>query len=133
MNFLAGLALASDAGALWLESEGRRLCRVAPDDDVARLDLAGAVLGVRPEHVVVDPDPARGVAATVIDVVPEGREIVVGLSLAGGTELVSIVPATLELGLDQAVSVGIDEAYLHFFDGATGAALHHGRHGEVRA
>ncbi len=128
MNFADDLALAKDGSALWLESAGRRLLPVAGDGELAGRDLAGAVLGVRPEHVAVAPDGGRGVAAKVVDLVPEGREMVVGLELAGGFELRSIVPSTVELAIGQAVGVSIDEAYVHLFDRASGAALHHGRH-----
>jgi ABC-type sugar transport system ATPase subunit len=128
MNFADDLALAKDGSALWLESAGRRLLPVAGDGELAGRDLAGAVLGVRPEHVAVAPDGGRGVAAKVVDLVPEGREMVVGLELAGGFELRSIVPSTVELAIGQAVGVSIDEAYVHLFDRASGAALHHGQH-----
>jgi multiple sugar transport system ATP-binding protein len=84
------------------------------------------VLGVRPEHVAVGGQ--AGVAARVVDLVPEGREMVVGLELEGGIELRSIVPSTLELAIGQSVQVSIDEAYIHLFDRASGAALHHGGH-----
>jgi ABC-type sugar transport system ATPase subunit len=128
MNFADDLALAKDGSALWLESGGRRLLPVAADGELAGRDLAGAVLGVRPEHVSVAPDGGRGVAAKVVDLVPEGREMVVGLELVGGIEMRSIVPSTVELAIGQAVGASIDEAYVHLFDRESGAALHHGRH-----
>jgi ABC-type sugar transport system ATPase subunit len=89
------------------------------------------VLGVRPEHVAVG--GAGGVAARVVDLVPEGREMVVGLELEGGIEMRSIVPSTLELVIGQSVRVAIEEAYIHLFDGANGAALHHGGHSRTGA
>jgi ABC-type sugar transport system ATPase subunit len=128
MNFADDLALAKDGAALWLESGGRRLLPVAEGGELAGRDLASAVLGVRPEHVAVAPHGGRGVAAKVVDLVPEGREMVVGLELAGGIELRSIVPSTVELAIGQAVGASIDEAYVHLFDRSSGAALHHGGH-----
>jgi ABC-type sugar transport system ATPase subunit len=120
MNFAEDLAVADG----WLTSGGRRLFQVS--GELARRELAGAVLGVRPEHVAVAAE--GGVPARVIDLVPEGRELVVGVELEGGIEMRSIVPSTLDLAIGQAVRVSIDEAYIHLFDGASGAALHHGGH-----
>jgi ABC-type sugar transport system ATPase subunit len=129
MNFADDLALAKDGAALWLESGGRRLLPVAGGGELAARDLSGSVLGIRPEHVsVIAGAGGRGVPAKVVDLVPEGREIVVGLELEGGIEMRSIVPSTVDLAIGQAVGASIDEAYLHLFDRATGAALHHGRH-----
>ncbi|HEU5060647.1 MAG TPA: ABC transporter ATP-binding protein [Kofleriaceae bacterium] len=128
MNFADRLALARGDAGLWLESGGRRLLALSPDGELAARDLTSAVLGVRPEHVAVGLDAGRGVPARVVDLVPEGRELVVGLELEGGLEMRSIVPSTLDLAIGQAVGATIDEAYVHLFDGATGAALHHGRH-----
>ena len=133
MNFADQLALARDGEALWLESGGRRLMPVSPGGELAARDLAGAVLGVRPEHVSVSAAAGGGVPARVVDLVPEGREQVVGLELEGGIELRSIVSSTLDLSIDQAVRVSIDEAYAHLFDRATGAALHHGGHSRAGA
>ena len=128
MNFADDLAVKKDGDVLWLESGGRRLVPLSPGGELAARDLSGSVLGVRPEHVSVAPDSGRGVAAKVVDLVPEGREMVVGLELEGGIEMRSIVPSTLDLAIGQAVTAAIDEAYVHLFDRATGAALHHGRH-----
>jgi len=122
MNFADELAVVDG----WLTSGGRRLFEVAPGGELAGRDLADAVLGVRPEHVAVGGE--GGVAAQVVDLIPEGREMVVGLALDGGIEMRSIVPSTLELAIGQAVRVSIDEAYIHLFDRSSGAALHHGGH-----
>ncbi|HWM84271.1 MAG TPA: ABC transporter ATP-binding protein [Kofleriaceae bacterium] len=134
MNFLDQLALVSVDGVAWLESRGRRVMRAAAGE-LARLEdkLAGAAIGVRPEHVaVVAADQAGAVPARVIDLVPEGREMLVGLELEGGVELRSIVPSTLELRLGQTVGAAIDDRFVHLFDGATGAAIHHGGHGRTQ-
>ena len=64
----------------------------------------------------------------MVDLVPEGREQVVGLELAGGLEMRSIVPSTVDLAIGQSVGAAVDEAYVHLFDSGTGAALHHGGH-----
>jgi ABC-type sugar transport system ATPase subunit len=122
MNFADQLAIADG----WLGSGGVRLLRVSEGGELAARDLAGAVLGVRPEHVAVVPEAGFGVPAKVIDLVPEGREMVVGLELDGGIELRSIVSSTVALELGQAVGAAIDEAFIHLFDRETGAAAHHG-------
>jgi len=122
MNFADDLAVADG----WLTSGGQRLFPVAPDGELAGRDLSDAVLGVRPEHVAVGGE--TGAPARVVDLVPEGREMVVGLELEGGIEVRSIVASTLDLAIGQAVRVSIDESYIHLFDRASGAALHHGGH-----
>ena len=131
MNFLAGLALVRADGRTWLESRGQRIMPVGGELTGHEARLAGAVLGVRPEHVAVAMGgaDAAGVTARIIDVVPEGREVVVGLQLDGGVELRSIVPGHLDLQLGQAVGVAIDERFVHLFEGEGGAAFHHGAHG----
>ena len=135
MNFADDLTLAKDGEALWIESGGRRLLPISAGGELSVGDLAGAVLGVRPEHVAVSPAPAagRGVAARVVDLVPEGRELVVGLELEGGLEMRSIVPSTLDLAIGQVVSAAIDEAFVHLFDREGGAAVHHGGHSRAVA
>jgi ABC-type sugar transport system ATPase subunit len=122
MNFADQLAVTDG----WLTSGGRRLLPVAPGGELAGRELSGAVLGVRPEHVAVGGE--KGAPARVVDLVPEGREMGVGLELEGGIELRSIVASTLDLAIGQAVRASIDETYIHLFDGASGAALHHGGH-----
>jgi multiple sugar transport system ATP-binding protein len=122
MNFADQLAIADG----WLESGGVRLLRVSEGGELAGRNLSGAVLGVRPEHVAVAPEAGAGVPAVVVDLVPEGREIVVGLELEGGIELRTIVSSTVDLELGQAVGAAIDEAFIHLFDRETGAAVHHG-------
>jgi len=130
MNFLDQLAVVGAGEDAWLESRGRRVMRVSSGDGLAGLGgLASAAIGIRPEHVAVTPAGQGAVAARVVDLVPEGREVVVGLELEGGVELRSIVPSTLELALGQTVGAAIDERFVHLFDGQTGAALHHGGHG----
>jgi ABC-type sugar transport system ATPase subunit len=131
MSFLDQLGLARAGDDTWLESRGHRVLRVEPDGALARVDgLASASVGVRPEHVAVG-EVGGGVAARVVDLVPEGRETVIGLELEGGVELRAIVPSTQELALGQAVGVSVDERFLHLFDGATGQAIHHGGHGRA--
>lgn len=89
-----------------------------------------AVLGVRPEHVEVSAEPVEGsVPARVIDLVPHGREFLLGLDLGGELELRSIVPARLDVKLGADVNARIDAEYVHLFDAKTGAVLHHGGHG----
>jgi inositol-phosphate transport system ATP-binding protein len=122
MNFAGELAVRDG----WVESAGRRLVPVR--GELAARDLGKAVLGVRPEHVTVSTDPTRGVPGVVVDLVPEGRELVVGLELEGGIEVRSIVASTVDLELGQAVGAAIDEAYVHLFDQDSGAAIHHGGH-----
>jgi multiple sugar transport system ATP-binding protein len=145
MNFADRLAVArAGEGEAWLESDGRPLVALRRGGELdgrggaGAIDLGRAVLGVRPEHVAVVPgdrsgQASAGVAGRVVDLVPEGRDLVVGLELGGGLELRSVVPSTLDLELGQTVAAVIDERYVHLFDRETGAALHHGAHARGRA
>ena len=124
----------SGGAGRWLTSAGRRLFRVARGGALSTWQgLGEVVMGVRPEHVTVTEASdggagGGGLTAEVVDLVPEGREVVLGLLLEGGLELTSVVPATLGVRLGQTVRVAIDEDYVHLFDRATGEAVHHGGH-----
>ena len=89
----------------------------------ARRRCGGVALGVRPEHILIAPAAVMdGVPGRVIDVVPEGRELLVTVELDGGLELRSLVPGSMQLAPNDPVHVAIDEASIHLFD-ATGAAI----------
>ncbi len=124
MNFFDDVNLSDDGDTAWIESAGRRLMRAARGGRLARRDdIRGAVLGVRPEHVLIAPAAVMdGVPGRVTDVAPEGRELLVTVELDRGPELRSLVPGSMQLALNDAVHVAIDEASVHLFD-AGGAAL----------
>ncbi len=125
MNLFEDVVLTGDdRGDTWVESGGRRLMRTARGGRLARGgDVDGVALGVRPEHILIAPAAVMdGVPGRVIDVVPEGRELLVTVELDGGLELRSLVPGSMQLAPNDPVHVAIDEASIHLFD-ATGAAI----------
>jgi inositol-phosphate transport system ATP-binding protein len=109
MNVVDGLSLVDDGA--WLASRGQRLARVTR---FAGRDLAGACAGVRPEHVSIARD-GDGLPGRITDLVPVGRELLVTVD-AGGLELRGLVPASVDLRLDEAVRIQVDERSLHLFD-----------------
>jgi len=78
------------------------------------------VLGVRPEHVRLQTEPAPGmVSGRVYVTEPAGNENLVVVKL-GKQALTARVSADTGLGYDQEVWISAAPARLHFFDQASG-------------
>ena len=77
--------------------------------------------GVRPEHVVLGGN--GGITATVDLVEPIGHETIVYAS-AGGEKLVAIFDPHEAPRTGDTVSLSVDAAHVHVFDGETGESLH---------
>jgi sn-glycerol 3-phosphate transport system ATP-binding protein len=117
MNFLAGEAVETgggirlDAGPVIAFADGRRAVEAG-----RRLTL-----GIRPEHLRLDPD---GLPLTVTLLEPLGSETLIHGALADGTSLTLRItgapPEVPRFGL------GFPAAPLHVFDTATGLRLHPG-------
>jgi multiple sugar transport system ATP-binding protein len=89
-------------------------------------------VGVRPEAIAADGDPATagsaagyGFPARVDVVEPVGERSLLYVSLDAGPELTLAVPGATDLGEGASLRVRIPPERVHLFDGATGAALHH--------
>lgn len=71
------------------------------------------VLGVRPEHLVLD--PARGTAAKVVITEPTGSETHVVASLAG-QNITMVLRERANLDIDQTIRLACRPGSVHFFD-----------------
>jgi multiple sugar transport system ATP-binding protein len=113
MNFLpAGLRRMGDAVEVDLAGQSLPL-PLPPDADVGRISEAG----LRPEHIrIVDTD-APGLRAVVGSVERLGAETLVFAKTAAGQAFVVRADGSLEVEDGQAVTLAIDPAHLHFFDG----------------
>jgi multiple sugar transport system ATP-binding protein len=79
---------------------------------------AQIILGIRPEHLIVQAQGGPGNPATVTVVESTGNEAVVLLDL-GGDMVKAKVPGRVKLKGGDVVSVSAEVAELHFFDAAT--------------
>jgi multiple sugar transport system ATP-binding protein len=77
------------------------------------------VLGVRPEHVHLDPN---GVQAEVLIVEPTGPETQATLRL-GGHDIVGVFRERITAGPGDKIGVRFDSALLHLFDAESGARV----------
>jgi multiple sugar transport system ATP-binding protein len=89
----------------------------------AQATVAGApakvVLGIRPEHLLLDPS---GTEATVTVVEQTGSETFLLLDM-GGRKLTYLGRDRLAIGPGETIRVRPDPARLHFFDAATGRRI----------
>ncbi|HSX73525.1 MAG TPA: TOBE domain-containing protein, partial [Shinella sp.] len=85
----------------------------------ATADTPQAALGIRPEHLVLDP---AGTAATVVVVEQTGSETLLLLDMAG-RKLTYLGRDRLQIRPGETVHIRPDTARLHFFDTTTGQRL----------
>ena len=80
-------------------------------------------LGVRPEHILLQPDPgAQLLPATITLLEPLRRKVL--LSVRCGPHLLKVlVPAPCLLALDTPIWLNLSQGTHHFFDPHTGVAL----------
>jgi multiple sugar transport system ATP-binding protein len=76
-------------------------------------------LGVRPEHLRLDPN---GLNAEIVTVEPTGSETQVVMRL-GGHEVIGVFRERIMKTPGEALSIGIDIGHVHIFDPETGKRL----------
>jgi multiple sugar transport system ATP-binding protein len=114
MNFLTGALERGEAGAALRLSDSIRLSVPAP------ASVAGmAVLGIRPEHIRIDP---AGHAAEVRAVEPTGADTHVIVSLAG-QPLQMVVHDRVAARPGETLPITVDPGRLHWFSPETGVRL----------
>jgi multiple sugar transport system ATP-binding protein len=122
MNFLTGRLQRQD-GLRFVAGDGETLR--LPEDFSApahRLDTK-VDLGVRPEHVLVDPGAgAAGFEATVQVVEPLGNETLMYFTVADRPFVVRC-PGQVSAAVGQPVRLGLQASHLHLFDPADGRNL----------
>ena len=131
MNFFRGHFQSTPAGIRFVEADaGRVQLELPPHASPAQSTTSGSdgvVLGIRPEHIAVvsaDLTGDRGstTEATVELVEPLGAETYLHLT-TGGTTFIARTAPTSGVRRGEKISVRFDVERLHWFDGATGAAL----------
>jgi multiple sugar transport system ATP-binding protein len=120
MNFLRA-RLSPDGTTL---AVGEERLRVPESRRAALGGWAGRelTLGVRPEHLRLEPGPEGSLAGRIAVREPLGNEVLLHADTAAG-ELVVRVTRGLGPAVDEAVQLSPDFAHAHFFDPATEAAL----------
>lgn len=123
MNLLRG-TFARDACGAWRFACGALGCLPVADgagDALGRLAGRETVLGFRPEALGAGGRGAAGQVCGTVDVVePMGAETFVHLVMADGARLVARLGAECALALGATVTLSLDLAQVHYFDGATG-------------
>jgi ABC-type sugar transport system ATPase subunit len=123
MNLVAG-RLGSEGGRLQFQSP----CFSVTLDDALPTARPGqeVQLGVRPQDVRVV-EPTNADAAGRVDVIqPLGSDMVVHLNLSGGsgaTPLTVVLPADLQVGVDDQIGVRFSRDRLHLFEAKEGGRL----------
>ena len=101
--------------------QGGMLARLAAGHALAlpdRYDGAAVTLGIRPEHVVIDP---AGLSLSVVLVEPLGSETLVHGRLQDGTAMMLKLPGAVPVA--DALAIDLPPAALHLFDAASGQRL----------
>jgi multiple sugar transport system ATP-binding protein len=120
MNFLDA-ELSADGRTLTVGGEELRV----PEAQQASLKpWAGKplALGVRPEHLGLEPGPQGSFAGRVAVREPLGNEILVHADTPAGEVIVRITHGTAP-GVDEAIRLSPDFAHTHYFDRETEAAV----------
>ena len=89
-----------------------------PGAESRRIQPGRASLGVRPEHLVLDPADVRGFAGTVTHVEYLGDEILAHVDLALGATVTLKRPADIDIRIGEPVRVGPAGGHCHLFDAA---------------
>ncbi len=116
MNFLSGRIAALDANAIAIAVEGLPLARLAPASGVTDLAIgASATLGVRPEHLDLDPTGAQGWPLAIEVVEHLGGTSQIHGRLPDGTRLSVTVAGQTPLAAGARVGVAPRPGTLHGF------------------
>jgi len=91
-------------------------------DRLERPDDSQPVVGVRPEHVSIDPNGSEGFTADIRFIEPTGKEQIIRLTV-DGEEFTALVSDDLDLDPTEQCSVSFDTDRLYIFDRETSARL----------
>jgi multiple sugar transport system ATP-binding protein len=125
MNFTTVRVMGTD-GALWAENEGLRIKVPAEiGGRVGRYTGEQITLGIRPEdlRVASSNDPPELCFGAVLEVVEKlGPQILLNATVGSGM-MVAAVPPNVRADAHEQVRLALNPERLHFFDGASGAAI----------
>ncbi|GAB3123306.1 sn-glycerol-3-phosphate import ATP-binding protein UgpC [Novispirillum itersonii] len=123
MNLLEGV-ISADGSAVVLGKNGAMGRSIALP--VARPGETGrpVVLGIRPEHLLINPQQGETIEVRSVLTEPLGADTIKYTTLPGcGQSLTVRLPGTHPSGDTDVLTVGFDPAHLHLFDEATGLRL----------
>jgi multiple sugar transport system ATP-binding protein len=113
MNFLPGKLVQQDGLALALERDGGVWPLPADFQPAAALLDQDLVLGVRPEHLIVDGEgPARSSHLQVLESL--GNETLAYFEVAG-LQITARTPGGLDAAVDQELQLSFDPRHIHLF------------------
>jgi multiple sugar transport system ATP-binding protein len=118
MNFLPGVVRRSGDGA-HLEMLG--VLKIGLSRRTSAADGHKAILGIRPEHLVMAADGA-GLPAAVVVVEPTGADTLV-FSKVGGTEITAVFRERHDFRAGEAIRLAPDGDRTHLFDAESGKSL----------
>jgi multiple sugar transport system ATP-binding protein len=124
MNFLEGEIARGDGGLRFRGGGGVNI-KIPPErvEAAGRLEGKAAILGIRPEHTVVDQETEASVTLVVRDVEPLGPHTLVIGDIGSATLFTAQVSAATHHAPDDRITIPIDVAKIHIFDKATGNAM----------
>jgi multiple sugar transport system ATP-binding protein len=122
MNFFKGVLVRTGGGGMCTFRGSDLTIRVPcePDSD------GSVFLGVRPQHLEITDDSARGdgaLRAEVGVVEPMGNEQIVYVTLPGGERAVAVAPVQPRITAGESVSLRVRPEGLHVFDAASGTRI----------
>jgi multiple sugar transport system ATP-binding protein len=118
MNFLPGTVAEGADLALALDGADARIC--IANRSRGMNPGARALLGIRPEHLTIDPQGPLSATVDVVEIL--GAETIVHTRLASETPVTVSLRGISGVRQGQAVRLGFDERFAHVFD-ETGTAL----------
>jgi len=122
MNFFKGTLIRTGAGGM-CTFRGSDLTVGVPCDATSD---GSVFLGVRPQHLEITDDSARGdgtIRAEVGVVEPMGNEQIVYVTLPGGERAVAVAPVQPRITAGENVTIRVHREGLHVFDATSGARI----------
>jgi len=116
MNMLRG-AITHEDGAVFFEADGALRIRLPASKAV--VDAGPVILGIRPEHVTIEPD---GFSAEIVVVEPTGSETHV-MARAGAHSFVGVFRERILQRPGETLRLAASPAQIHLFDAQSGARL----------
>jgi multiple sugar transport system ATP-binding protein len=126
MNFFGGAVTRTGNGGMCTFQGAEFTIRVPCEPGTAER----VFLGVRPQHLEITDDSARGegvVRAEVGVVEPMGNEQIVYVSLPKGERAVAVAPVQPRITAGEKVSIRVRPEGVHIFDGESGKRIAPGR------
>lgn len=131
MNFFTGKLQLKDKKAAFILSDGTAIMLKAAGKDLSSYIGKDMVLGVRPEHLTVEPlqgQTDNGIKSTVNIVEPLGDRKDVYLTSSSGLKFIANLDPHISVNVDQKISMYVDIPKAHIFEpGETGKNVTLGR------